>query len=101
MTTTELPLIGTCDDCGACCLQQGHPPFRGEEWNRVPPELRAPLYEYLASREENDFGRPCIWLDLQTRRCRHYEHRPQICRDFERGCAMCIHVRLRYKITGK
>ena len=32
---------------------------------------------------------PCIWFDLQTRQCRHYEHRPRICRDFERGTPEC------------
>jgi len=26
-------------------------------------------------------GDPCIWLDMETRRCRFYEHRPVICSD--------------------
>lgn len=24
---------------------------------------------------------PCLWFDLETKRCKHYEHRPETCRD--------------------
>jgi uncharacterized protein len=95
---SPLPIIETCDGCGACCLEQGHPPFTNDERDRVPYELLAPIDEYLASLESDDFGQPCIWLDPDTKRCGHYEHRPQVCRDFERGSELCMHVRLRFRI---
>ncbi len=25
---------------------------------------------------------PCLWLDPHTKLCKHYEYRPQLCRDF-------------------
>lgn len=25
---------------------------------------------------------PCLWLDLETRRCRNYHDRPTVCREF-------------------
>lgn len=93
-----LPVIESCDGCGACCMQQGHPPYTDDERQFVPYELLAPVDEYLSSLEEDDFGQPCIWLDPDTKQCRNYEHRPQVCRDFERGCDFCVRLRLRYKV---
>jgi Fe-S-cluster containining protein len=95
----QLPVIESCDGCGACCMQQGHPPYTDEERQYVPYELLSPIDEYVASFEgEDDTGRPCIWLDLATRSCLHYDHRPQVCRDFERGSDECRVVRWRYRI---
>jgi Fe-S-cluster containining protein len=72
----------------------------GEEmvslWASVPDEAKRELADYYAAlhagrtadrvREEL----PCLWLDPQTRRCRHYEHRPVVCRDFEVGGEECL-----------
>ena len=33
----------------------------------------------------------CIWLD-EDGRCGHYEHRPEICRRFQRGGGQCLNV---------
>ncbi len=41
-----------------------------------------------------------MWLDLESRKCRHYEHRPNICRDtIERNDADCRAYREKYTHT--
>jgi len=103
-----LPIIDSCDDCGACCRVVTLPPFRrafdgeGEEaweclrWDR--PDLMA---EFLAAdrarRADGDpsFGTPCLWLDPDSGRCRHYDHRPRDCREFAVGGPDCRDARRR------
>jgi len=96
----HLTIVESCNDCGACCMQQGHPPYTNDERDLVPYELLAPIDAYLSSLEEDDFGQPCLWLDMETRQCQNYEHRPQVCRDFERGNNLCVQLRLKYKIAA-
>ena len=41
--------------------------------------------ESLFSGEASDAAwdaQPCFWLDQVTTSCKHYEHRPKICRDY-------------------
>lgn len=92
---TSLPLLESCDGCGACCRHLIVPPFQNrDEWDRlhVPPELIdefLPLWEvrfYLAEQ-------PCLWYDPETDRCRHYELRPQACREFEINSPSCMACR--------
>jgi Fe-S-cluster containining protein len=47
-----------------------------------------PVHERIR-RDEHFELLPCVWLDLSTLRCRHYEFRPQACRDFEIGSTLC------------
>ena len=85
-----LPLIDSCDDCGACCRLTPVPPFQpGEEavWN-VPAWMLEPVQERIRRDEQFELL-PCVWLDPDTLRCRHYEYRPQACRDFEIGSLLC------------
>ncbi|MEX2139801.1 MAG: YkgJ family cysteine cluster protein [Pirellulales bacterium] len=96
----EALAIASCDGCGACCMEQGRPPYTDDELRFVPYELLAPIHEYVSTLEDDDFGQPCIWLDEETKQCRHYEHRPQVCRDFERGGELCIQLRVRYKLAA-
>jgi len=100
----KLPVIPTsCTGCGACCLEQNSPPgfivFLGpmaDEYRQQGPFAQdAKLFDSLPPDALNSLqayaerlitggtldGEPCIWLDLETKRCRHYEHRPTICRD--------------------
>lgn len=87
-----LPVIKNCDDCGACCTGQAALPV---SWytstavlldgsSSLPPELLAELeamrIRFLADGFPPDDS-ACVWYDVETRRCRHYEHRPDICRD--------------------
>lgn len=121
MPQVDLPIIESCDDCGACCLEMNSPPgyvvFYAERpcwpkdtgdherFARLPAEAKRLLDEYvqwlrLATKVHEDA--PCIWLDLDSRRCRFYEHRPSICRDLELGGEGCRGWREQYQeITGE
>ena len=106
-----LPIVGSCDDCAACCGVVTLPPFRrifgeeGEEaWERLRwdrPDLLAGFLEAEQSRKAEglpSFGSPCLWLDPALGRCRHYEHRPRACRDFEVGGLDCLGARRRGQV---
>ena len=41
---------------------------------------------------------PCVWLDTGTRKCRFYNDRPAICRDFEMGGRWCQSWRQKYEV---
>lgn len=95
----RLPVIteSDCHGCGACCRHVGHPMFcrpmgprlpAEPGWKKLPRELKRELLEYLESITD-DFGKPCIWLQPDGT-CKHYHHRPQVCRDFERGSQDCL-----------
>lgn len=84
----SLPL--TCGGCGACCATQGLPPGYTVPalMAGLPADLRDELLAHLdeerrsrSSRHER--GLPCLWYDEETRACRHYEHRPAVCRRLE------------------
>ena len=46
-----------------------------------------------------DDAAPCMWLDLETRRCRNYEHRPEVCREAVKpGDEHCRHDRKKFGI---
>lgn len=112
-----------CDGCGACCLHMGTPPgyalffslqpdgsvasttehaFPGdlEHFAGLPLEAKQELHDYyramlndeIADRTYGD-NTPCLWFDGETRQCRHWEHRPSICRDFTVGSIHCIEHR--------
>ena len=102
--SAELPIVD-CADCGACCMNVGHPHFyrhggadgSGDPlWARVPTELQAEINEYIDSLEDVDIGQPCIWLDMKTKQCKHYDLRPQMCRDFEKDSHHCHRLREKY-----
>jgi Fe-S-cluster containining protein len=110
----------TCDGCGACCMHMGTPPgyvaffvchFDGtigpapwikgtdEEANfaGLPDGAKRELADYYAAvraghtpDRTKDADTPCLWFDEQTRRCRHHEHRPEVCRGFVVGSEACL-----------
>lgn len=87
--------ITTCDDCGACCTYCDSPPGYGvPQWRpeNLPDNLRIELDEYYAG-DPKPQGNPCLWWDKETKKCKNYDWRPQICRDFERGSVDCARVR--------
>jgi Fe-S-cluster containining protein len=114
----SLPLV-TCDGCGACCMRQGSPPgygaffnddppevrrqsgkaVTGFAWEEIPAHLRDELEAYhkaVDAGETNsryEEGLPCLWLDVETRRCRNYEWRPRACKDFPVGGKSCRRFR--------
>jgi Fe-S-cluster containining protein len=112
----KLEIIDTCDGCGACCWEQESPPMYHfilkrleglecggiafyeehcpEDLKRVralPEELKQELRDYSATLKES--GHPndniCIWFDESTRNCKHYDLRPEVCREFEIGGSYC------------
>lgn len=106
-----LPIIESCDGCGACCLVVSRPPFRrvfdegGEDaWERLKydrPDLHAQFLADEQSRRAHggpDSGTPCIWFDIETRLCRHYDYRPQTCREFQLGAQDCRDARRRARL---
>lgn len=95
-----------CDNCGACCMHLAIPPLDAAiyEWNdESDPDWSAmPLWLRITVLAAYDRGRlelgasgalPCLFLDQKTKRCRHYEERPSICRNFEPGNWCCIEDR--------
>lgn len=93
-----LPILN-CDNCGACCLNQESPPgylsilVNGHEaaasdedldrFINMPHELMQELQAYakfLRDTEKHPNNGICIWFDEQTRKCKHYDLRPDICR---------------------
>lgn len=108
---TVLP-IASCDNCGVCCLGQGFPPGYDvvlinpklwpieEDVERVaalPAQLRHQLIDHLAG-EFSASTEPCIWFDVETKLCRHHEHRPSICREFELGSTACLGWRAKFDV---
>jgi Fe-S-cluster containining protein len=72
-----------------------------ERFHAMPASLADELREQFAAGKEGFFrgDRPCVWLDLETRRCKHYEHRPDICRNFDLGCPACRRHRDRHGVV--
>jgi hypothetical protein len=65
-------------------------------WRRLPAPLRDRLFAQMRDYQpptERGLDGPCDWLDMQTRQCRHHEHRPQVCRDFRVGGSGCLQWR--------
>lgn len=82
-------------------LRNGDP---GEtHWHSLPEDLKSEWEAYVHGYQIPDYGSepetfdgPCIWLDLETRRCQHHEHRPRVCREFEVASTTCRQWRAYY-----
>lgn len=110
----DLPTLSDCSDCGICCLHMGYPSYiigsppdsNGEgqpaepAWSQLPEWLKEDLLAYIASYKAPADGQlegPCVWYDPDRRQCRHHEHRPQVCRDFQVGGQGCVDWRAYYR----
>jgi Fe-S-cluster containining protein len=107
----QLPVLN-CDNCGACCMHVGAPPGYGGRVDRAGnwvwltahiedserlQSMPAALQEGLRRKQDRGlYEQPCHWLDLATRRCVHYDHRPEACRMFEVGGDDCVTLRTHY-----
>ena len=83
MTVDELPL---CAGCGRCChlvveLRAGD----------VVPETLVVEHAGVRCMDQRGDG-ACVALDATTRLCTIYEARPQTCREFGRGEALCRRI---------
>lgn len=99
----------SCEGCGACCTHLTMPPFDSYDeddldFERLPDALKRELEEKwdvtfgdrrheFEGRLPNSIGGPCSWFDLETKRCRNYEHRPVCCREFVPGNDICLEDR--------
>ena len=85
----------SCEGCAVCCHGEAVPPFLPTELDRLPRALAAGLdahaVEEAPGREGKHAG-PCTWLAADGK-CRHYEDRPGVCREFERGGEDCLRLR--------
>lgn len=81
-----------CSGCALCCLFTSIPPFTDAEFASLRLDLRAGIERYRAAPWYRD-GHACLWLDSGVGTCRNHEHRPAICREFERGGARCLELR--------
>jgi uncharacterized protein len=98
----------TCDKCGLCCEGIGSPVAlyatrRGLESDHpfrplgLPQELIREIDEhFLGLFRGQEPQEQCLWYNPATRRCRHYEWRPQVCRDYELGGSACLALRRDY-----
>jgi Fe-S-cluster containining protein len=86
----------------------GYPAFRepyesspdARYWLAMPSELRDELRQYIAAYQkpaDGELDGPCCWFDMETRRCRHHEYRPAVCRDFRIGSRGCHQWRRHYR----
>ncbi len=105
MQTGFLPIIESCAGCGACCRQTTLPPFvinrtRNEARERnVPRPLLDELLTLWSARLDLPES-PCLWFDEESGLCRHYDLRPQACRDFERSSPSCHAVRTKFDLPS-
>lgn len=97
----QLPILESCEGCGACCRTISAPPFRIDHLRNEPQERGVPQHlidEFLPAWQirfqVSDVA--CMWFDETTLQCRHYEIRPTACRDFELNSPYCHAVRDEY-----
>lgn len=90
----------SCAGCGACCLYIGSPPFVSqEEYDLLPDSLRKPLDQWVENLTAESSEGVCLWFDAENKRCKNYEHRPSVCREFDVGAEDCRRVREIYGAT--
>ena len=106
-----------CHDCGACCMEQVSPPgYTGQEFvffstpederrfSAAPVEAQELVWawqERIDSLPEGALlptGEPCCWFNRQEKRCRFYEWRPSVCREFGVASDGCYRWREQYFI---
>ncbi len=91
MSTPNLDDIPLCAGCGRCC----HLVVELRAGDQVP-EAYVVEHDGVRCMDQRGNG-ACVALDAETQLCTIYEQRPQTCRDFNRGDALCRQVLLRAK----
>lgn len=121
MTRLELATVPPCTGCGRCCDKIGLPPFevpnpdlgwvptvlledeqQAEAWAAdtetfltMPAALRADHAAAVLALDADPTGQPCLWFDEASKSCRHYDHRPHVCRAWDVGDKGCEAARFR------
>ena len=72
-----------------------------ERLRTLPPAALAELKAHFQALQSHQVrsGEPCIWFDRTQLACRFYEHRPSVCRDFERNSPACHRWRDKYGVS--
>ena len=117
-TRIPLPAADICGGCSACCDHIGLPPFEVPNpdlgfmprrpvttvsresyladldiFLAMPAAVRADHAALVLAAAGDQSGRPCAWLDPVAKRCRHYAHRPTVCREWVPGAEGCCAAR--------
>lgn len=87
-----------CNNCGECCRRMNSPPgyvylitCNPANWpdqadvsrlKSMPLPVFITLLSYIKRLDSVDDSEPCIWLDQETNKCKHYDWRPEICRSY-------------------
>lgn len=83
-----LPLVvPLCAGCGACC----HLLVELVAGDENVPENYVVEHSGVRCMDQHGDG-ACVALDPETRLCTIYDRRPQTCRTFERGGALCRQI---------
>ena len=113
MNEFVLPVLGSasCNGCGCCCEGIGSPvavytsrrvygakhPFRPTDLPQVlTDEINEHFSGLVRGQEPQD---RCLWFDPVQRACKHYEYRPQLCREYELGGRACLQLRRQRNIA--
>jgi len=88
------PSKNPCENCGICCLAFALPPFDANELVKAPDELLQEVDAYAHSARYQR-SNPCLWLDLDSGKCKHHKVRPVLCRWFEPGWTACNELRIK------
>ena len=97
--SSDVSSVISCEGCAICCHGEAVPPFMATELDRLPRALAAGLDDSPAEQAaeqapgpEGQRAGPCTWLSAEGK-CRHYEDRPGVCREFECGGEECLRMR--------
>ncbi len=92
-----LPDASACHYCAACCVSVGRPPFQPEEIAALPAEIQQIVVWFNRHDPQRTAQvTPCYFLNLATRMCLIYEHRPQACHEFRPDGQICRELRRAY-----
>ena len=118
---TMIPIPDPCAGCGQCCTTQESPPMYvgylpggacagdndpdGTRFRALPKKLQRELLTYIlravaGKRPFHPTYPACLWYDGATKRCRHYDERPYICREFMPGSEGCNRWRTAAGLTA-
>ena len=72
-----------------------------QHWVSMPADLKQELLDYMQHYEspaDGELDGVCVWFDQEKRICKHHEHRPNVCRDFQVGSKDCLDWRKHYGV---
>ena len=68
-----------------------------ERVKSMPQVLKDELMAYKEAGSHDRYPE-CLWYDHESRKCRNYEWRPSICREFEVGSDGCLSWREQFQV---